>query len=86
MNSLISNKGRHLKLQDEIISETKRHYENLCKFRETENISFSDILRGFDVPIFSEVEKQSIEGTLTCSEMFNSLNPFQNDTFWTPSN
>lgn len=35
MNSLISHEGEHLKTQDEILAETKCHYENLYKSRET---------------------------------------------------
>lgn len=80
MNSLISHEGEHLKTQDEILAETKCHYENLYKSRETKNISLDDTLGGFEIPKLSQTDQQSIEGALTHNEMLYSLKRMSNNT------
>ena len=80
MNSLITETGEILNTQEEILSQIKRHYQNLYKARETEDISLDEIFNNIEVTRLLESEKMSIEGNLTYSEMLNSLKRMSNNT------
>lgn len=80
MNSLKTNLGEILTNQDEILKETKAHYENLYKVKRTEDVSLPRLLSNMNVPKLSNSETQSIEGLLTPTEMLNSLKRMSNNT------
>ena len=80
MNMLITKDGVCLKTQDEILLETKRHYHNLYKSKETENISLHETLTNMNFKKLSEEQQKSIEGNITYSEMLNSLKRMSNNT------
>jgi len=80
MNTLTTQAGQHLHTQEEILSETKRHYQNLYKSNATEEVSLNELLSNMSVPKLSDQEQESIEGNLTYSEMLNSLKRMSNNT------
>ena len=80
MNTLTTQSGQHLNTQEEILSETKRHYQNLYKSVTTEELSLHELLNNTAVPKLSEQDQISIEGTLTYAEMLNSLKRMSNNT------
>ena len=80
MNSLTKENGECLKTQDEILTETKRHYSNLYSAKKTEDINLSEKLRHYDVPKLSDNEQMAIEGPLTYTEMLNSLKRMANNS------
>lgn len=80
MNSLTTGTGEVLNTQDEILAETKRHYHNLYKIQDTEDISLPELLHDKDIPKLSFDEQSSIEGALTLSELLNSLKRMANNT------
>ena len=80
MNSLISESGESLKTQDQILSETKRHYQKLYEAKETEDVSLHDLLRNIEVPKLNENEMTSIEWEITYTEMLSSLKRMSNNT------
>ena len=80
MNSLITRSGEHLSSQEEILSETKRHYKTLYRSMETDNISIHDLFENLDIPKLTDSEQQSIEGPLLYSEMLSSLKRMSNNT------
>ena len=81
MNALKDSNGVTLNSQQEILSETKRHYESLYKKRETENKPINEYIKNeWNVKKLSESEKNSIEGNLTYNEMLNALKNMSNGT------
>lgn len=79
MNSLTTNAGEHLNTQTSILSETKRHYEELYKERYTDNLPLNEVFNNIDVPRLPDKEKNSIEGKLAYSEILSSLKRMSNN-------
>ena len=80
MNSLTTTTGECIKTQQQILSETKRHYQNLYKAKETEEVSLHEKFNNIQVPKLSENEQSSIEGTLSYTEMLSSLKRMSNNS------
>ena len=72
--------GQILKTQEQILAETKRHYQKLYQVKETEDVSLHEILNNVEVPKLNANEQLSLEGPLTYTEMLNSLKRMSNNT------
>jgi len=80
MNSIKTEAGQTLNTQKDILAETKRHYHNLYKSRETEDITLQELFNNIEVPKLSINEQNRLEGELTLSEILNSLKRMSNNT------
>ncbi|MCU7800901.1 MAG: hypothetical protein KZQ70_12335, partial [gamma proteobacterium symbiont of Lucinoma myriamae] len=79
MTQLISNKGKIIKEQNEIINETAEFYKNLYACKGTEEINLSEELNDIFVPKLSLEETNSLEGPIIYSEMLTALKHMAND-------
>ena len=80
MNTLRTDSGEYLQTQEEILQETKQHYEKLYKSRDNGDTSLDEMFTNINIPKLNEKDKISLEGKLTHSELLDSLKRMSNNT------
>ena len=80
MSKLYSKSGNLLHNQNDILNETKSHYEMLYSERESSDIDLNNIINSNNIKKLTEQEKETLEKELSYDEMLFSLKKMKNNT------
>ena len=79
MLKLISDNGKEIHTQDDILKETRSFYQKLYSKRKIENIDLNNIFSSFNTLKLSIKQQMQLEGILTYEECFTTLKNMNNN-------
>ena len=80
MNSLEKNNGEIINDQPDILNETMQFYKTLYSKKDRNSMDIESLLSNYNGPRLSEIDKNTLEGPITYSELLYCLKKTSNNT------